>query len=61
MNGADFETANKDVPAELFVPAQREEGAASGVMARPSLSYWQDAWLRKTRQIFVITIRLAKN
>lgn len=46
MNGADFETANKDVPAELFVPAQREEGAASGVMARPSLSYWQDAWLR---------------
>ena len=46
MNGADFEAANKDVSAELFVPAQREEGAVSCVMARPSLSYWQDAWLR---------------
>ena len=39
MNGADFEAANKDVSAELFVPAQREEGAVSCVMARPSLSY----------------------
>lgn len=30
----------------LFRPAQGKESDAGGAIVRPSLSYWQDAWLR---------------
>lgn len=33
--------------ASLFVPAQRQQGSKAD--ARPSLTYWQDAWIRLRR------------
>ena len=33
------------LPAEAFEPAPRRDADAEAI-ARPSLTYWQDAWLR---------------
>jgi oligopeptide transport system permease protein len=30
----------------MFVPARRETSDQGGAIVRPSLSYWQDAWMR---------------
>jgi len=34
------------VNRELFLPLSREDGDTVGRVVRPSLSYWQDAWIR---------------
>ena len=34
------------VDTSLFKPVQREENGADAAIVRPSLSYWQDAWMR---------------
>jgi oligopeptide transport system permease protein len=31
---------------EMFAPARRETSDQGGAIVRPSLSYWQDAWMR---------------
>lgn len=36
---------NKNVNKDLFVPAKKDEDI-SEVIYKPSLSYWQDAWIR---------------
>lgn len=36
---------NKDVNKDLFVPLEREEDTSEKI-TRPSLSFWQDSWVR---------------
>src|SRR5690606_6082711 len=42
------------LPAEAFEPAPRRDADAEAI-ARPSLSYWQDAWLRLRKNWLAMT------
>lgn len=37
--------ANKDYDKDLFVPVEREEDTSEKI-SRPSLTFWQDSWIR---------------
>jgi len=36
----------RDVSRDMFAPAERSAASDGGEVVRPSLSYWQDAWIR---------------
>ncbi|WP_027416865.1 ABC transporter permease [Aneurinibacillus terranovensis] len=42
------------VPDELFVPMQKQAGEAEAIV-RPGLSFWQDAWLRLSKNKLALT------